>query len=115
MKYIVQKIVGDIGVTLEDGQQLYELIFPCLLQNRAVELDFSEMNIIASPFLNAAIGRLFQEFSPEKLQYLLSFSNLNPVGEAVLTQVIEDAPRYYNDAAYRKAVNETIKEQVEQS
>jgi hypothetical protein len=57
----------------------------------AVELDFENVTVLASPFLNAAIGRLLKDIKPSNLNRLLKITNLVPTGLAVLRRVIENS------------------------
>ena len=45
-------------MTLEDGEAVYRQIHDPLVHGETVELDFDGVNIFASPFFNAGIGRL---------------------------------------------------------
>lgn len=58
MKYHICKIVGQNCITLQDGQKVYDAIYPELKAGHPVELDFAEVEIFASPFFNFAIGHL---------------------------------------------------------
>ncbi len=56
MKYDIRNLVGENCMTPDEGQQVYNLIYPELVADRPVELDFSGVDIFASPFFNFAIG-----------------------------------------------------------
>lgn len=110
----VKKIVGgDSGITLQDGQQLYDVIHPALRSGEAVRIDFSGVDIIASPFLNAAIGHLLEDISPDDLNRLLQIDGMPPAGMNTLRHVIANAKRYYSDPTIRQAVDRAIREEAE--
>lgn len=113
MKIDVHKIIGENCITLEDGQKIFDLIHPELTAGNAVELDFENVTVLASPFLNAAIGRLLKDIKPGNLNRLLKITNLVPTGLAVLRRVIENSKEYYSNPNVRKAVDETLFEQSE--
>lgn len=114
MKVAVRDLIGRIGVTLDDGRALYGRIHPELLAGRAVELDFAGVEVLASPFLNAAIGHLLKDIAPDDLNRLLTIENLTPAGRAVLARVIENSKAYYGaDPALRKALDDVLAEQAE--
>ena len=62
MNFSIHQLVGPNCITVEDGQIVYEQIYPELKQNRPVELDFKDVRLFASPFFNAAIGQTIQRF-----------------------------------------------------
>jgi hypothetical protein len=108
MKLQVTSLIGSICVTLEDGEKLYRRIYPELEKKRQVELDFTGVNIFASPFFNSAIGQLFREFTKEDITKLLTIRNINSTGNNVLKKVIENSSQYYQDQNYKKMVDEVI-------
>src|SRR4030067_2544821 len=102
MKIDIQKMVGENCITLEDGQKVFDLIHPELLAGHIVELDFTNVTVFASPFFNAAIGRLLKDIKPEDLNHLLKITNLVPAGLTVLKRVIENSKEYYSNEGARK-------------
>ena len=106
-------MVGENCITLEDGQKVFDLIHPELLAGHIVELDFTNVTVFASPFFNAAIGRLLKDIKPEDLNHLLKITNLVPAGLTVLKRVIENSKEYYSNEGARKALDEVLLEQSE--
>lgn len=113
MRLEILTVVGENCVTIEDGEMVYELIYPELAAGHPVELDFSGACVFASTFFNPAIGRLLKDFTDEQLNRLITVTNITPVGRDALRRVIEHSARYYRDDAYRKALDEIILEQAE--
>jgi hypothetical protein len=113
MKLNTYELIGENCITLEDGQKIYELIHPELSAGHLVELDFAGVGVFASPFFNAAIGRLLKDIKSEDLNRLLSVINLVPAGMSVLKRVIENSKQYYSDENIRKALDEVLFEQAE--
>ena len=109
----VHALVGESGITLEDGQKVYDQIHLALRAGREVELDFSGVGVLASPFFNAAIGHLLQDVQPDELNRLLRVTSLVPAGSYTLRRVIENSKQYYSDPNIRQAVDEAIKEEAE--
>lgn len=104
----VREIIGENCITSDDGQKIYDLVHPEMQAHHSVELDFSEVKIFASPFLNAAIGQLLRDTPPDDLNSYLKISNLLPVMRPVLKRVIENAKSYYGDEKTRQAVDEAL-------
>jgi STAS-like domain of unknown function (DUF4325) len=112
-KIRVVELVGDIAITIDDGQILYDQIMPCLAKNEKVVLDFEGVEIIASPFLNFGIGQLYNKYTSDQLQKLLKIENFPVSARGLLIRVIENSKEYYSNEAYRKAVDEVMAEKVE--
>ena len=112
MRYSTIELVGENCLTISDGQNVYDLIHPRLLNGETVELDFAGVKRFASPFFNFAIGQLLSDLKQEDLNRLLKTSNLNPVGVQALDRVLDNAKRYYSDPRYKDAVDEMIQEQA---
>lgn len=108
MNYSIKENVGANGITLQDGQKVYDAVYPELKEKREVTLDFAEVRIVASPFLNAAIGQLLRDLSPDDLNRYLKFANLPPVTRPILKRVIDNAKDYYTNAMVRQAVDEAV-------
>lgn len=112
MNYSIKENVGANGITLQDGQKVYDAIYPELKNRQLVTLDFAEVRIVASPFLNAAIGQLLRDLSPEDLNNYLKFVNLPTVTRPILKRVIDNAKEYYGSEQVRQAVDEAIREEA---
>jgi len=110
MKYNVREEIGVNSITSDDGQKVYSVIYPELHLLRTVELDFTDVKIVASPFLNAAIGQLLKEFTPEQLNKYLKITNLSVLSRPILRRVIENAKDYYGSDIVRQAVDSVIAE-----
>lgn len=112
MKHEILTLVGKNCITPGDGQKVYDLVHPELLAEHQVELDFTGVEIFASPFFNFAIGQLLRDIQLTTLNRLLKFSNLNTVGKQILKLVIENSKRYYSDQNFRSRVDQVISEQA---
>ena len=109
-KYEVFDIVGKNCITLNDGQKIYNLIHPQLQVNQPVELDFTGVEIFAAPFFNFAIGQLLKDIQPENISKLLKISNIKPLGNQIISLVIENSKRYYSDPIFRSRLDKAINE-----
>lgn len=113
MKVEIHQIIGENCITLEDGKKVFDLIHPELIAGNAVELNFEKATVFASPFFNAAIGRLLKDIKPADLNRLLKIANLTPTGLTVLKRVIENSKEYYSNEEARKALDEVLLEQTD--
>ena len=113
MRILVREIVGENAVTLDDGQNIFNQIRPELGRNGPVELDFTGVTVVSSPFFNAAIGQLLKDLPPDELDGQLKVENLITVGQDLLRGVIEGAKRYYSSPDYRAAQTRVLQELFE--
>lgn len=92
-------------ITKEDGYKIRDLLLPPLQRRQYVELDFSGIEIFASPFFNAAIGTLLENISLEDLENYLSLKNLKPVGVNIFNLVVSNSLQYYTNENFRNSLN----------
>lgn len=95
----IKDLIGENAMTLEDGAAVYARIHDPLVHGETVELDFDGVEVFASPFFNAGIGRLLGDLSAENLNARLKFNHLSEFGDRVLRRVIENAKEYYGASA----------------
>ena len=113
MKLEIKSLVGERCVTSEDGQRVYDEIYPKLAAGESVCLNFEDVKVFASPFFNFAIGQLLKDLKPEDLNELLKVEGIVPDGALVWRRVIENAKEYYKNPEAKKAVDEILKQQAE--
>jgi len=94
----VKKIVGRNAISMNSGNKLKELIIHEWPKNEKISLDFSEVDIFASPFFNAAIGALLKDRTIHELQDKLEFPHISDHGKNLLNLVISNAINFYSDA-----------------
>lgn len=113
-KLKIAEIAGEHCVTSEDGQKVYDQIISRLRTNEKMCLDFDGVSVFASPFFNFAVGQLLKDFSPDKLNELLSVANLTPDGTSVWKRVVQNAKEYYRNPKAKEAFDTTIEEEAEE-
>lgn len=96
MRIQVAEVVGSNAITLADGQRLHGIISEQLRNKSSIDLDFSGVEVFASPFFNASIGRLLAELTSAELNSLLHIHNLPKAGDRLLRQVIRNAKEYFS-------------------
>lgn len=95
-RYKIVELVGKTCIASSKGQKVYDLIHPHLVAGDSVELDFSKVETCVSSFLSFAIGQLLADISQEKIDSLLTVSNLNTNGMRSLKRVFRNFNRYYS-------------------
>ena len=108
MKITVFEVIGEFAVATADGQNLYERMIGLLARHETIELDFAGVRVVATPFFNAAVGRLLKDVSPEELHKKISFNNLSAAGQRTLATVVENAKQYYHDPGAREALDKIL-------
>lgn len=63
MRHEILTLVGKNCITLADGQKVYELIYPELLADRPVELDFAGVKIFAAHALQLCFWATVKGYS----------------------------------------------------
>ena len=110
MKLTILDLIGANCVSYTDGLKVYDLIHPELQRGQPVELDFSNVRVIVSLFLNAAIGRLLEDIPTDELNRLLTISNLPPEAFETLKRVIENSDDFYHKPQVREALDRILTE-----
>ncbi len=116
MTVSVYELVGKNAITIDDGQLVYNEIAPLLKQGIAVELSFEDVEVVASPFFNAAIGQLLGKVSSDDLNRLLWITYLSNDRLHVLSRVIENAKAYFDlSESDRQQTDEILARNPEES
>ena len=113
MNLEIKSLVGDSCVTSEDGQCVYDEIYPKLAAGESVCLNFSGVRVFASPFFNFAIGQLLKDLEPDVLNQLLKVEKITADGLLVWRRVVKNAKEYYKNLETKKAIDEILKQQAE--
>lgn len=110
----IADIVGEFCITPDDGQQVYEKIHPALHEGRAVLLNFGGVRVLASPFLNMAVGQLLQDVPYDDVNRCLQTKGLTHHDDTLLRRVVENARDYYSDPVARRALDRAIANAAEE-
>lgn len=104
MHIMVVDKFGSRCITSQDGQALYNLIYPVLSNSEKVELDFTGVEIFASPFFNYSIGQIFNVLDEGVIRENLHLSGENEIGRIIIERVIENSLSFKD----KNAILETI-------
>ncbi len=97
---IVKNIIdSDIAVATDAGDKVFNEIVHHLSKQHAVILDFNEITILTTAFLNAAIGQLYSNdsFSSEFLNDNLKVINVQSEDKPLFSMVIRRAKEYFKN------------------
>ena len=94
---IFDLVGGKAAVSTEDGERLFETISVFLEKDFEVVLDFANIEMLITTFLNAAIGQLYSKYDSPFLKEHLSVSGLQPEDRERMIKTIERAKEYFKD------------------
>lgn len=104
---VFEKIGSTAAVSSGDGELLFKLISKALKNRARVILDFNNIDLITSTFLNAAVGQLYGTFKNPDLKRQLAVTNMANDDLVLLKKVVDRAKAYFAD---RKTIEMGIKE-----
>lgn len=111
MKHIdIAYIIGSpSALTQEQGDQVYFEIINSFKKSEPITLDFSNVESMISPFLNNAIGKLYENYNSDQIRSMLKMEHFPPEKNSTLNIVISNAKKYYADKEnFEKAVKDVI-------
>lgn len=104
--------IGDVyGVEAEDGQKVFELIEKAFAKEHKVVLNFQNMEMLTTAFLNTAVGQLYKDYPEEFIKEYLSVSDMTSSGKVALKRVVETAKLYYKDPdSLQQSINDILED-----
>jgi len=106
---LFDEVGGDAAISVSDGDQVYKKIDAAISKGIDVELDFQNINLIITAFLNACIGQLYSKYTSEQLNKHLSLKNIPPENNFLFNKVIKRAKEYFaNPESFSSSVNEVL-------
>lgn len=106
----IREIISrETAVSSDDGEIVYENIIKCIEGDQVAELDFSNISILTTAFLNSAIGQLYNTYSSEQLNNCLKLKNVADEDRILFKKVIERAKEYFaNKKGFEDSANDAI-------
>ena len=103
---VVDIVGGPICVSTDDGQKLL------IRKGGKVVLSFDQVKHLIPVFLNAAIGKLYEEFTEERINQSISFRDMPAGWEDLHRHLMDRAKNYFeNREAYDRAWKEEMGEE----
>lgn len=96
---IFEKIGSSAAVASNDGERLFKIISSAFEKNLSIVLDFNNIELITSTFLNAAIGQLYDKYDSPFINKHLKVENMAPEDKMILKKVVIRAKEYFKDRA----------------
>lgn len=106
---IFDEVGGDAAISVNDGDAIYKKIDDAITNNLIVSLDFQNINLIITAFLNACIGQLYSKYSSEELNQYLILENVKDEDKYLFNKAIKRAKEYFaNPEDFDKSINEIM-------
>ncbi len=77
LRVFLEKTVGENCASIDDGEKVLRLIRPQLIKGFSVELDFENVKLVLTPFLNTCFGKLLEQFGKELTMTHVSMRNIS--------------------------------------
>jgi hypothetical protein len=77
MKINLVDAVSENCFSIDDGQILFDLVFPELKEGRSVEISFNGVKSVLTPFLHSSLGKLLDSYAKETVMEKLVFCNIS--------------------------------------
>jgi hypothetical protein len=102
-KELVIKVYEIIGgadaISTGDGQSVFDRIHKAFQAGLIVKLDFQNIELIVSTFLNAAIGQLYGNYEESFIQAHIGVDNMTIEDQNLLRIVTRRAKEYFKNKA----------------
>lgn len=97
------------GVTTKEGEGINKEIIAAFNQNEKIELDFKDIKLTTTAFLNEAIGVLYKDYTSEELKKRLSFKNISQETAIRIKKVTNNAKLFYkNQDTFNEMVEDAL-------
>jgi len=110
MRIQLQDMFGPKCVALGDGHKLFDEVYPHLKEKKSVELDFTGIDTLFSPFLMGCIGKLFNYFEKETLMQRLVPCNISQENLKTFNEFLDRADRQDTEQVDRETMESLFEE-----
>ncbi len=94
---IYELIKNNTAISSDYGEIVFKKIIDAFNNKKKVMLNFQNLNIVTSTFLNAAIGQLYDKYNSAFLNTNLKIEKISKEDFELLKKVIERAKEYFKD------------------
>jgi hypothetical protein len=96
----IYNIVGSAScLTAEDGEKVHVLLEEAIDNNQKVILSFQNVETLADPFLETAIGQIYRDHDKELVKELIEITDISLTGKVSLKSVVTAAKLAHENAA----------------
>jgi hypothetical protein len=94
---VYEIIGGPDAISTDDGQAVFERIDKAFVEEMKVILDFQNIDLIISTFLNAAVGQLYGSYSEVFIPEHIGVANMTSEDQNLLRIVTRRAKEYFKN------------------
>lgn len=106
---VFEEVGGDSAISVEEGDIIFRKIDNAISHDMTVVLDFQNIKLVITAFLNAAIGQLYSKYKSDQLNSHIRLLNVSPEDKRLFKKVIERAKEYFsNPEEFGTLVNNSI-------
>ncbi len=106
---IYDEVGGDAAISVTDGDAIFKKIDAAISNQLIAVLDFQNVNLIITAFLNACIGQLYSKYKSDELNQYLKLENIKPEDKHLFNKAIKIAKEYFSDSAsFDQSANEVF-------
>lgn len=106
---IFDEVSGDSAISVDDGDAIFKKIDKAFENKIKVILDFQNINLIITAFLNACVGQLYSKYTSEEITKYLEVINTSNENKKLFNIVIKRAKEYFsNPEDFDKSVNDVL-------
>jgi hypothetical protein len=103
---------GNTALAPSKGYPIHDVIKEHLDNRQIVYLDFKDMELMTTAFLNAVIGKLYSEFTSDYLNTYVKIKYISQSDAVLLKKVIDTAKLYFKDPeAFDYHMKKTFKDE----
>jgi hypothetical protein len=109
---IFEQVGGSAAVSSDDGEAIFNYIVKALHKKMKIILDFNNIELITSTFLNTAVGQLYSKYDSPFLNEHLQVENMAKEDIQLLKKVVERAKEYFkNKEKVDKIIQESLNDE----
>lgn len=110
MRIHLAELIGPHCTALGEGDTLYQRLYPEVKAGQSVELDFSGVHTLYSPFLMGSFGKLLQHFEKETLMQRLILCNISQENLKTVNEFIDRAEQRLTEENDSHSMQELFEE-----
>jgi len=94
---IIKIIDSKRAISTEDAMEVFKIIDDALCNGKKALLDFSDVELLLSVFLNVAVGQLYSKYDSTFIDEHLVYENISEDDFSTLEKVIKRAKQYFSN------------------
>lgn len=94
------------GITADEGKKIYNKIITSFKNGEVVVLNFENLELLTTAFLNVVIGNLYAKYSSEEIKKMLVLKGYSESIAMRIKNVTDTAKQFYaNKKKFRNRIN----------